>query len=329
MILRFEGVSYSYPGAVTQALDGLDLTVHPGESVLVAGSSGSGKSTFCRASIGLIPHFHHGKLTGRVLVDGCDTRQHPVHELFRHAGLVFQNPDAQLFNQTVEAELVYGLESLGMSLSEIETRLAWASGLTEIDSLMDRSPHTLSGGEKQRVALAAILTLRPRLLFLDEPFTHLDPEGTEALRKILRMMKSEGITLVIVEHRLHEVIHDVDRIRVLPVKFSQETFQPMASTFRPCYDSSGLWGLIKCRSMWAKRSKNSKRRTFSHHFLFVSPSGRQAPPAPLRRPRIQSLRQRISGSTMKAVLCFAGLTSNFRRANALLFWAGTGPGRLP
>lgn len=214
MILRFEEVSYSYPGVNTPALDGLDLTVHPGESVLVAGASGSGKSTFCRACIGLVPHFHHGKLNGKVLVDGLDTIKHPVHELFRHAGLVFQNPDAQLFNQTVEAELVYGLESLGMSPSEIEKRLAWATRLTGLDSLMGRLPHTLSGGEKQRVALGAILTLRPRLLILDEPFTHLDPEATEALRRILRSLKSEGITTIIVEHRLHEIIQDVDRIIV-------------------------------------------------------------------------------------------------------------------
>ena len=212
MILRFEGVTYSYPGIKTPALDGLDLTIHPGESVLVAGASGSGKSTFCRACIGLIPHFHHGRLFGKVLVDGLDTAKHPVHELFRHAGFVFQNPDAQLFNQTVEAEMVYGLESLGIGSSEIEKRLAWASRLTELNTLMHRSPHTLSGGEKQRVALGAILTLQPRLLLLDEPFTHLDPEATEMLRRILRSMHSEGITIIIVEHRLHEIIHDMDRI---------------------------------------------------------------------------------------------------------------------
>jgi len=212
MILRFEGVTYHYPGIENPALDGLDLNIHPGESVLVAGASGSGKSTFCRACIGLVPHFHQGRLTGKVLVDGLDTAAHPVHELFRHAGLVFQNSDAQLFNQTVEAELVYGLESLGLESSEIEKRLAWASRLTELDSLMSRSPHTLSGGEKQRVALGAILTLRPRLLILDEPFTHLDPEATEMLRRILRSLKSEGITIIIVEHRLHEMIQDIDRI---------------------------------------------------------------------------------------------------------------------
>ncbi len=215
MILRFEGVSYRYPGAQSWALNGLDLTIRPGQSVLIAGTSGSGKSTLCRSCIGLVPHFHHGEWIGKVLVDGLDTRDHPVYQLFRHAGLVFQNTDAQLFNQTVESELTYGLESLGLAQGEIEQRLAWASKLVGIGDLMDRPPHFLSGGEKQRVALGSILALRPRLLLLDEPFTHLDPEGTEELRRILRMMKAEGMALIIVEHRLHEIIHDVDRIIVL------------------------------------------------------------------------------------------------------------------
>ncbi len=215
MILRFEGVSYRYPESEDWALNRLDLTVRRGESVLVAGASGSGKSTLCRACIGLVPHFHHGEWVGRVFVDGLDTRDHPVYQLFRHAGLVFQNTDAQLFNQTVESELTYGLESLGLAHGEIEQRLAWASKLVEIGDLMDRPPHFLSGGEKQRVALGSILALRPRLLLLDEPFTHLDPEGTEELRRILRMVKAEGMAVIIVEHRLHEIIHDVDRIIVL------------------------------------------------------------------------------------------------------------------
>jgi energy-coupling factor transport system ATP-binding protein len=215
MILHFEGVSYRYPGAESWALNGLDLTLRPGESMLIAGSSGSGKSTLCRACVGLVPHFHHGEWIGKVIVDGLDTTQHPVYEVFRHAGLVFQNTDAQLFNQTVESELTYGLESLGLAHGEIEQRLNWASRLAELEDLMDRPPHFLSGGEKQRVALGSIIALRPRLLLLDEPFTHLDPQGTEELRRILRMMKSEGMALILVEHRLHEIIQDVDQIIVL------------------------------------------------------------------------------------------------------------------
>ncbi len=215
MILRFEKVTYAYPGMKKPALEEFDLEIRPGESVLVSGASGSGKSTFCRATIGLVPHFYGGTFTGIVQVDGLQTIHHPVHELFRHAGLVFQNPDAQLFNRTVEAELAYGLESLGVGASEIGKRLAWASQLVGLDHLMDRPPWTLSGGEKQRVALGSILTLRPRLLLLDEPFTHLDPEAAEGLRETLRAMTSEGITTIIVEHRLQEIIEDVNRIIVL------------------------------------------------------------------------------------------------------------------
>jgi energy-coupling factor transport system ATP-binding protein len=215
MTLQFEKVSYRYPGTDAWAIHDLDLTIQPDESVLVAGASGSGKSTLCRASIGLVPHFHQGQLMGRVILEGLDTRQHPVYQLFHHAGLVFQNTDAQLFNYSVEAELAYGLESLGLSPFDIEERLAWVEKLLGLESLIKRSPHTLSGGEKQRVALAAILALRPRILLLDEPFTHLDPEGAEQLRTTLRLIRSEGITLIIVEHRLHEIITDVDRLIVL------------------------------------------------------------------------------------------------------------------
>jgi energy-coupling factor transport system ATP-binding protein len=215
MTLQFEKVSYRYPNMDTWAIHGLDLSIHPKESVLVAGASGSGKSTLCRASIGLVPHFHKGELIGRVLLNGFDTRQHPVYQLFRHAGLVFQNPDAQLFNHTVEAELAYGLESLGLSPSDIEERLLWVQKLLGLESLIKRSPYTLSGGEKQRVALAATLALQPRILLLDEPFTHLDPEGAERLRSTLQLIRSEGLALIIVEHRLHEIITDVDRLIVL------------------------------------------------------------------------------------------------------------------
>jgi len=215
MVLRFEHVSFRYSGIAEWGLRELDLAVHPGEMVLVAGASGSGKSTLCRAAIGLIPHFHRGSWEGRVWVDGLDTRDHPVHRLFGHVGLTFQNPDAQIFNQTVEAELAYGLESLGLVSDEIERRLSWVSDLVELGPLMHRPPYSLSGGEKQRVILGAILASKPRLLLLDEPFTHLDPGGAERLRTLLRSIRAEGIALIIAEHRLHEVVADVDRLIVL------------------------------------------------------------------------------------------------------------------
>jgi energy-coupling factor transport system ATP-binding protein len=193
----------------------LGLTVCPGETVLVAGASGCGKSTLCRASIGLIPHFYGGELLGRIWVDGLDTREHAVARLFGHAGLAFQNPDAQFFNQTVEAEVAYGLESLGLMPAEIERRLAWATEVVGLGPLLKRPPHSLSGGEKQRVVLGTILALKPRLVLFDEPFTHLDPEASEQLRTLLRTLRDEAIALVIVEHRLHEVVAEVDRLVIL------------------------------------------------------------------------------------------------------------------
>ena len=211
-ILCFENVSYRYEGARDWALREVSLTVSEQEYVLIAGASGSGKSTLCRLATGLAPQFHGGELKGRVLVDGLDTRHVPVSRIFGRVGLVFQNIDAQLFNRSVEEELVYGLESLGREPAEIEKRLAWVIDRLKLDPLLDRSPHQLSGGEKQRVVLGAILALRPRLLLLDEPFTHLDPEGSETLRSLLKTLPGEGLAVIVVEHRLQEVVSEVDRL---------------------------------------------------------------------------------------------------------------------
>ena len=215
MLLAFENVSYRYEGMEDWALTEVNLTVAQGEYVLIAGASGSGKSTFCRLATGLAPHFHGGDLKGRVLVDGLDTREVPVSRLFGHVGLVFQNTNAQLFNRTVEEELEFGLEGLGLEPGEIEKRLQWVSGVLKLGPFLDRSPHQLSGGEKQRVVLGAILALRPRLLLLDEPFAHLDPEGSEDLRSLLKTLRREGPAIVVVEHRLQEVVADVDRLVLL------------------------------------------------------------------------------------------------------------------
>src|SRR5574341_761032 len=148
-LIELEHVRYRYDEASAYALNDINLKIDAGEFVLLAGASGSGKSTLCRLLNGLIPHFHDGTLEGRVLVDGLDTREYPVHELFARVGLVFQNPEAQLFNSTVGREIAFGLESLGLPRHEIRSRVNWVLDATRLSPLVDRAPHSLSGGEQQ------------------------------------------------------------------------------------------------------------------------------------------------------------------------------------
>jgi energy-coupling factor transport system ATP-binding protein len=214
-LVQLEHVRYRYPDASAYALDDIHLNISAGEYVLLAGASGSGKSTFCRLLDGLIPHFYVGSLDGSVLVEGVDTRARPVHEWFARVGLVFQNPDAQLFNSTVAREIAFGLESLGLPRGEIRERIEWTLQAVQIEPLRDRPPHSLSGGEQQLVAIAAMLALRPRVLVLDEPFANLDPAAIARVRALLRDIHEQGTTLVLAEHRLHATLQDATRLIVL------------------------------------------------------------------------------------------------------------------
>ena len=219
-MIQVEGLSFRYRGGPplrggVPALRSITLTVPQGQYLLLCGPSGAGKSTLCRALNGLVPHFHPGEFAGRVRVEGLDTRDHPVHALFQHVGLVLQNPEAQLFSSTVEREIGFGLESMGLAPQEIRRRIIWAAEAIGIGLLLDRAPQSLSGGEKQRVAVAAALALRPAALVLDEPFAHLDPEGAAQLRAALRAVHRLGTTVILAEHRLHDVVADADRMVVM------------------------------------------------------------------------------------------------------------------
>lgn len=214
-LVELERVRYRYEDAPTLALDNVSLAIEPDEYVLLAGASGSGKSTLCRLLDGLIPHFHSGELGGRVWVDGLDTREHPVRELFAHVGLVFQNPTAQLFNSTVTREIAFGLESLGLPRGEITRQTGRALEMAHVSHLAERAPNTLSGGEAQLVAIAAMVALRPRILVLDEPFANLDPETVERVRAVLREIHSQGTLIILAEHRLSTSIPDATRLVIL------------------------------------------------------------------------------------------------------------------
>jgi len=214
-LIELKEVAYRYPHAATWALEHLHLTIEAGEFVLLAGASGSGKSTLCRLLNGLIPHLYGGTLVGSVHVQGLDTRAHSVAELFAHVGLVFQNPEAQLFNSSVEREIIFGLESLGLPPAEIRARVAWALEQTQLTHLRARAPFELSTGEQQTVVIAAMLALRPALLVLDEPYAHLDPAAVARVRALLRAIHAQGTSIVLTEHRLYTSLADATRLIVL------------------------------------------------------------------------------------------------------------------
>ena len=214
-LIACRGVTYRYPVAAEPVLQELEFAVSPGEFVLLAGASGSGKSTLCRLLNGLIPHLHGGELRGALTVAGADPRSTPPHRLSRVVGLLLQRPDAQCLATTVARDLAFGPACQGLDRAAIARRVRAATEWMDIAHLLDRSPHTLSCGEQQRVALAGVLAMEPQLLVLDEPFAFLDAAGAEQLRDLLRRLHATGITVIVAEHRLGEVADLASRMLVL------------------------------------------------------------------------------------------------------------------
>lgn len=183
------------------AITDVDFTVPHGEFLLLLGESGSGKSTLIRMANGLIPHFHSGAFLGTVRVNGEDTRAHPVHDLARTVGVVFQDHEAQLFNATVERELTFGPRNLRLTREEIVARMHTVAEQTGITHLLSRPTTNLSGGERSRVAIACVLTMQPPLLILDEPSAALDPVAADGLWSLLADLHLRGTTVAVAEHR--------------------------------------------------------------------------------------------------------------------------------
>ncbi|WP_411111889.1 ABC transporter ATP-binding protein [Streptomyces sp. c-19] len=216
-MIRFENVSVRYEDDTEPTLRGVDLTVPEGELVLLVGPSGVGKSTLLGAVSGLVPHFTGGTLTGRVTVDGRDTRTHPPRELADVVGTVGQDPSAHFVTDTVEDELAYGMESLGLAPAVMRRRVEETLDLLGLAELRDRPIATLSGGQRQRVAIGSVLTPHPKVLVLDEPTSALDPSAAEDVLAVLqRLVHDLGTTVLLAEHRLERVVQYADRVLLLP-----------------------------------------------------------------------------------------------------------------
>ncbi|MER6162375.1 ATP-binding cassette domain-containing protein [Streptomyces sp. NPDC001868] len=216
-MIRFDDVSVTYDGAAEPTVQGVDFEVPEGELVLLVGPSGVGKSTVLGAVSGLVPHFTGGTLRGRVTVAGRDTRTHKPRELADVVGTVGQDPLSHFVTDTVEDELAYGMESLGIAPDVMRRRVEETLDLLGLAGLRDRPIATLSGGQQQRVAIGSVLTPHPRVLVLDEPTSALDPAAAEEVLAVLqRLVHDLGTTVLMAEHRLERVVQYADQVALLP-----------------------------------------------------------------------------------------------------------------
>ncbi len=202
-VIETKGLAYSYPGGSKQSITDVSIKIEKGEFTLITGPSGCGKTTLCRCFNGLIPHFYQGEMKGEITVAGMNIVEHPIYELAKHVGLVFQNPENQLFALSVEKDVAFGLENLGTPREEMREKVDSALELTRIYDLRERAPHELSGGQQQRVAIASVLAMQPEVIVLDEPTSFLDPLSARRIFEVIHQLnKTLGITVVLVEHRL-------------------------------------------------------------------------------------------------------------------------------
>jgi energy-coupling factor transport system ATP-binding protein len=215
-VIEFNDVSFEYDAGAGPVLTGADFVLDEGELVLVVGPTGSGKSTLLRCINGLVPHFSGGTLRGRVVVDGRDTRTHRPRDLADVVGFVLQDPVSSFVTDTVEEELAYGMEALGVDATAMRRRVEETLDLLGLADVRNRPLRTLSGGQQQRVAIGAVLASGPRILVLDEPTSALDPVAAEdVLASLHRLVHDLGLTVVVAEHRLERVIHHADRILLI------------------------------------------------------------------------------------------------------------------
>lgn len=210
-VLEIAGLGFAYRGTEQRVLRDVGLTIGAGESVAIVGASGAGKTTLLRCANGLVPAFFPGQLEGSVSVAGENPASIGVARASRHVGMVFQDFDAQLFSTNATLEVAFGAESLGVARDEIARRVTECLALVGLTGFERREPATLSGGEKQRLAIASVLAMRPSLILLDEPTTDLDPVGKGEVHAILRRLAADGLAVAVIEHETEELL-DLDRI---------------------------------------------------------------------------------------------------------------------
>lgn len=215
-IVEIQNYTWRYLHADVPALQDINLTIEEGSFVGVIGPNGSGKTTLAYSLNGLIPGQYQGIKEGTVKIAGTEVESYRPGELPQMVGVVFSDPEAQFTAMTVEDELVFGMENLGLSIPEIRERLEWVTDLTQLKPLLEKPPYEISGGQKQRVALAAVLAMMPRVMVLDEPTSMLDPMSRKRVFDVLARLKRESHnTIIVIEHNLENLVPLADRMILL------------------------------------------------------------------------------------------------------------------
>jgi len=255
-----DNLKYRYPSAQELALKGISLEIEKGQFIGVIGPNGAGKSTLCQALVGLVPHFYHGAYGGSVVVDGLEVLKSEISALALKVGLVFQNPFTQVTGAklTVYDEVAFGLENMGLDRAEMIERIDRALTLLDIYRYKDRNPFDLSGGQMQRLAIASIIAMKPQIIVLDEPTSQLDPQGSEEVFKAVDKLKSEGMTLVMVEHKIEKIAEYADKVALLSGGELVDFDRPIRVFSRPDLERYGVAAPVYtriCRDLKIKDEK--------------------------------------------------------------------------
>ncbi|MDU4670801.1 MAG: ABC transporter ATP-binding protein [Finegoldia magna] len=233
-MIELKNVSFKYELQEEKTVKNLDLYVKQGEFVGIIGKNGSGKTTLCNIIRGIIPDFVQGTITGDISIDNKNIDDIERGEMAELVGFVFQNPFSQIsgIKKTVFEEIAYGLENLGVPREEIRQRVTDVIKLLKIEDLQDKNPNELSGGQSQRVAIASIIVMNPKVLIFDEPTSQLDPLGTEEIFDILKLLKSQNKTIILVEHKIDLIAEYADRVVVMDdgeIIFNGETHEVLSN----------------------------------------------------------------------------------------------------
>lgn len=233
-MIELKNVSFKYELQEEKTIKNLDLYVKQGEFVGIIGKNGSGKTTLCNIIRGIIPDFVQGTITGSISIDNKNINDIERGEMSELVGFVFQNPFSQIsgIKKTVFEEIAYGLENLGVPREEIRQRVTDVIKLLKIEDLQDKNPNELSGGQSQRVAIASIIVMNPKVLIFDEPTSQLDPLGTEEIFDILKLLKSQNKTIILVEHKIDLIAEYADRVVVMDdgeIIFNGETHEVLSN----------------------------------------------------------------------------------------------------